>query len=91
MVAKKERFADTKRMHIDERDDSRILNVTVFKQTNVSIALQQPTAIKLGDEVHEITQAQLYADDASGLVTAVRSRLESRQPPGELSLTSSEV
>ena len=89
VAAKKERFAE--RIHIDERDEGRILNVTVFKQTNVTIALQRPTAIQLGDEVHEITQAQLYADDASGLVTTVRSRLESQRPAGGSSLSRSRV
>ncbi len=51
------------------------MDVRVLKQTRVDVALHRPTEVVLPDGAREVTELQLYADDARAFVAAAREQL----------------
>lgn len=56
--------------------DGAAVNVTVSHDTVVEIALAHPVSVTVRGEDTDVTLVRLYADDATGFVTALRRRIE---------------
>ena len=65
-------------IQLDRDGDSTALNVVVGSQTTVDVALRRPLEVSLPAGPETVTAIRLHADDAQGLVAAVRARLRAR-------------
>ncbi len=62
-------------VQLDRDGDSVVLNVVVGSQTTVDVTLRRPLEVTLPSGPETVTAIRLHADDAQGLVSAVRARL----------------
>lgn len=73
-------------VQLDRTGDGAVLNVVSGSQTNVDITLRRPLEVELPSGVETVTAIRLHADDARGLVAAVRKGIGrdegAARPPG---------
>jgi hypothetical protein len=63
-------------VQLDRDGGDAVLNVVVASQTTVDVALRHPLQVTLPSGAETVTAIRLHADDARGLVAAVRQRLD---------------
>ena len=62
-------------VQLDRDGDTSVLNVVVASQTTVDVPLRRSLVVALPSGPETVTAIRLHADDAQGLVSAVRARL----------------
>ena len=65
-------------MQLDRGGDNTVLGIVVASQTTVDVTLRRPLVVAPFSGPETVTALRLHADDAQGLVTALRARLRAR-------------
>lgn len=68
-------------VQIEEGPSGRILQIGVGAQTNVDVALREPTRFRLSKgDTEPVSELRFAVDDPAGLVSAARGHLMAREP-----------
>jgi hypothetical protein len=79
--ARRGRVDAQQQVHVEPGDDGAVVSLPVMKQTRVEVGLRDDAVLELPGGPERVTLVQFYADDAPGVVGAVRERLERRPAP----------
>ena len=79
-VSRDHRVDEPKSARFTESDDGRMLSLRMQDETNVEIALERPTVVRLPGRApkggaQEITRLRLWTDDVDGFMAAVRTHI----------------